>query len=294
MRPRAIALYCLLTYALSWGVQAVAIALSGGDMENPAIVPFLAATMFTPTLAAILFLIFHPPSRKGLLWKPTLKLPAMLVAGVLVPTLCAFAVVAVVQAMGWGHSGWFTFSAEGVSISGGPWVLGKGAFDWPRFILNVVLTGGLFAGTNSVVAIGEEFGWRAFLQGHLIDRLGMTRGVILLGLIWSFWHLPSLLAGYNYPDHPVLGGLVLFPIDLVATSFFFAWLTLTARSFWPAMIAHAAGNSIQEGVVSNLDMARPQLFEDLTSLAVSVIVGLVSWGLLVRARGDASPAGGRV
>lgn len=284
MRGRAIALYCLLAYAISWGIQFLAIRVTDGNLESPEAMPFLAATMFAPTVAAIIFLVVHKPSRKGLLWKPTWAMFPMILAAVAVPTLTAFAVVAVVQAMGWGQSGWFDFAAAGVAVSGGPWMLGLGEQAWPLFLANVAVTGLAFAAFNSIVAVGEEFGWRAFLQGHLVERLGLTRGVVLLGLIWSFWHLPSLLAGYNYPETPVLGALVIFPLELVAVSMFMAWLTITCRSFWPAVVAHGAANSIQEGVISNLEMTVPRLYEDLTTMAVTVLLGLLFW-MLLRRRG---------
>ncbi len=282
MRGRAIALYCLLAYAISWGIQFAALRVTDGNLESSAATPFLVATMFAPTAAAILFLVFHKPSRKGLLWKPTWAMWPMILAAVAVPTLTAFAVVAVVEALGWGQSGWFDVSATGVAISGGPWMLGDGVQGWPLFLANVAVTGLAFAAFSGVVAVGEEFGWRAFLQGHLVEHLGLTRGVILLGLIWSFWHLPSLLAGYNYPETPILGALVIFPLELVAVSMFMAWLTLSCRSFWPAVLAHGAGNSIQEGVISNLQMSVPRLYEDLTTMGVSVAFGLLFWLLLRR------------
>lgn len=282
MRGRAIALYCLLTYAIAWGLQFAAIRATGGDLESDAAGPWLATTMFVPGLVAILFLALHKRSRAGLLWKPTWRMIPMLVAAVAAPTLIAFAVLAVVQAMGWGQSGWFAFGADGVQISGGPWMLGRGVQAWPLFLANVAVTGAAFAAMNGLVAVGEEFGWRAFLQGHLIHRLGLGRGVVLLGLIWSFWHLPSLLAGYNYPETPVLGALVIFPLELVAVSVFMAWITLSARSFWPAVIAHGAGNSIQEGVIANLKMHGPRLYEDLTTMVVTVLVALACWAWMAR------------
>lgn len=141
--------------------------------------------------------------------------------------------------------------------------------------------------------MGEEFAWRGFLQGHMIERFGTIGGIAVLGLFWSFWHLPSLLAGYNYPDYPVLGGFVLFPIALVASAFFLGWLTLKARSFWPAAIAHASTNSIHEGVISNIQMTAPRLYEDLTTIGIEVAIGLVCLALLRAHRNrrpDAAPA----
>ncbi|MFZ5669722.1 MAG: CPBP family intramembrane glutamic endopeptidase [Pseudomonadota bacterium] len=290
MRGRAVVLYCLLTYAIAWAIQFAALRATGGNLESDAAAPWLATTMFVPGLVAALFLAFHKPARAGLLWRPTWRMIPMMVAGVAVPTLIAFAVLAVVQVMGWGRSDWFAFGADGVRIAGGPWMLGRGLQAWPLFLANVAVTGAAFAAMNGVVAVGEEFGWRAFLQGHLIDRLGLGRGIVLLGLIWSFWHLPALLAGYNYPETPVLGALVIFPLELVAVSVFMAWITLSARSFWPAVIAHGAGNSIQEGVIAHLKMDGPRLPEDLTTLAVTLLVALACWAWMARRRGPGRSA----
>jgi hypothetical protein len=46
--------------------------------------------------------------------------------------------------------------------------------------------------------------------------------------------------------------LVLFPLKLIAVSFIMAWLTLCARSFWPAVLLHGSGNGIGVGVMSSL------------------------------------------
>lgn len=284
MRKRVIALYCLLVYAAAWGLQFAAINATGGDLEADAAVPWLVATMFVPGLLALLFVIAHKPARAGLLWKPTWPMIPMALIGVIVPALTAFAVLGVVEAMGWGRSGWFDFSGEGATIAGGPWLLGLGTMGWGMFAANVALTSLAYALINALAAMGEEFGWRAFLQGHLIDRFGMTGGVILLGLVWSFFHLPGLLSGYNYPNTPVLGAFVIFPVELVAVSFFFAWLTLSSRSFWPAAIAHGSANAVQEGVIGNLQMTTPRLYEDLTTMGVTVVIGLLCWGWLSRRR----------
>jgi membrane protease YdiL (CAAX protease family) len=110
----------------------------------------------------------------------------------------------------------------------------------------------------------------------------MTRGIALLGLIWALWHLPALLAGYDYPEHPRLGAFLFMPIQLVAASFFLGWLTLRARSVWPAAIAHGAVNSIEEGVTSHLYLAVPHIYEDIARIAFTVLAGLIFWALLAR------------
>jgi len=281
MRVRVILFYCLIVYAISWSLQFAAIHFAG-NLESDSAKPWLAGVMFSPALIAILFNWEVTSARRTLLWRPTARMTPLILLAVAVPTMIAFGAVAVCEITGWGKCGWFTFTGNGVSISGGPWLLGRGAQSWLKFIANVALTGLGYAAFNALFAIGEELGWRGFLQGPMVAKVGTSRGIILLGLIWSFWHLPALLSGYNFPEHPLLGGFVLFPITLVAASFFLGWLTIRANTCWPAALAHGATNSIEEGVVSNLHMAMPHIYLDVVRLGLTVMFGLLFWYLLVR------------
>lgn len=40
-----------------------------------------------------------------------------------------------------------------------------------------------------VFPLGEEFGWRGFAYPRLVERLGVARGALLLGIVWGLWHL---------------------------------------------------------------------------------------------------------
>lgn len=280
MGRKAIALFCALNLALSWAVQIVLINTIGIEADASSLV--LVGLMWSPTLIALGFILFNRAARQGVAWKFG-KL-GYWPLGILYATAIAFACVGLFLSQGWAASGWFAFSDVGVDITGGPWLLGKGAQAWPLFVANVLLTAGAFAGMNLVAAAGEEFAWRGFLQGHMIKAFGVSGGVVLLGLFWSFWHLPLLLMGYNHPDNPILGSFVLSPIELVAVSFFYAWLTIRSGSFWPAALAHGAGNSIQEGVVSHLQLAVPTLYSSLFQTAAAVAVGLVCWASLAAGR----------
>src|SRR5574341_682328 len=70
----------------------------------------------------------------------------------------------------------------------------------------LALIQGLIAGVtiNAVAGFGEELGWRGFLQKEL-EPLGFWRSSLLIGVIWGIWHAPIILQGYNYPEHPLLG-----------------------------------------------------------------------------------------
>jgi membrane protease YdiL (CAAX protease family) len=277
--------YCIGIFTASWALQIAGLYAVGGKVENTAITPWLMAAMFTPALGVLLLMGFCKTIRKDVLWRPTWRALAVAPYAVFIPTLVAFGIVAIFMSTGWGHSSFFEFSPYGVQVIGGPWLLGKAEQGWLLFVCNVVATGVVYSLISMVFGAGEELGWRGYLQGQLTERFGLFNGLVILGLLWSFWHVPLLLCGFNYPENPYLGAFVLSPLLLIAASFFLAWLTLRARSFWPAALAHGAGDSIQGGVTTSIQSNKPGLYVYLTELALIVMVGLFFYLLLVRIRG---------
>jgi uncharacterized protein len=114
---------------------------------------------------------------------------------------------------------------------------------------------------------GEEFGWRGYLQIRLFAERPLLAAVAT-GIIWSFWHLPLNLRGYNFPGQPVLGMLV-FTVSAVLLSIIFGWLQLRAGSVWAPSIAHAATNAVGGSMVL-------LLFGGQTSLLVGYL-GILAW-----------------
>lgn len=70
--------------------------------------------------------------------------------------------------------------------------------------------------------------------------------------------------------------LVLCLLQMVGTSLFFDWLTIRAGSFWPAALAHVSVNSIQQGVLDNLQLGGPHLYVDVLRTGLILAVGLIS------------------
>lgn len=56
------------------------------------------------------------------------------------------------------------------------------------------LTGLLFGGVLSLYALGEEFGWRGFLQDGLRPLAPPTRFAII-GVLWGVWHFTTFVHG---------------------------------------------------------------------------------------------------
>ena len=271
---KQIYLYVGLLLLVSWIIQITAIVITGNINSDEARI-WLAATMMTPLVVTIIFLAKNKSLKQQLLWRPNKQIFITSFFAVLIPVLLAFGVLLILEKWGYGYSEWFSFSNAGIHIAGGPFLLGKGNQSWLLFSANIFLTGAAFAIINAVFATGEEFAWRGLLQPLLTDYFGLIKGVVILGFVWAIWHLPALLNGYNYPEYPILGSFILFPIRLIATSFFYAWLTIKSKSFIAAAIAHGALNGIQTGIISNIKMNSSQLSEYIVTIMLTAVVGII-------------------
>jgi membrane protease YdiL (CAAX protease family) len=101
--------------------------------------------------------------------------------------------------------------------------------------------------------MSEEFGWRGYALPRLQARWNALVSSILLGVIWSVWHVPLwFLTGSSQQGSsfwPFLASLVL-------TSVLYTWLSNNAKgSILVAVIFHAMGNTVTQmfpGSTSNL------------------------------------------
>ena len=98
------------------------------------------------------------------------------------------------------------------------------------------------SGAALVPPLGEEFSWRGFAQPRLQSRIGALWAAVIVGTLWSTWHLWPLV---------VPGGAKLFlPSDvaqtyvrLISTAVIYAWIYNSTGGSLPAvMVAHAAHN----------------------------------------------------
>ena len=105
-------------------------------------------------------------------------------------------------------------------------------------IVQALLLGPLI---NVVFAMGEELGWRGFLLPRLLP-LGQWKALIFSGIIWGVWHAPAIAQGHNYPDHPILG-ILLMTVFCVLLGIIIGWMYLNTRSPWVAALAHGSINA---------------------------------------------------
>lgn len=91
--------------------------------------------------------------------------------------------------------------------------------------------------------LGEEYGWRYYLQPILQKKFGMRSGVLILGVIWGLWHIFLDFFYYTTPDR----GLIMTVsqiITCVTLGIFFAWAYLKTNNIWVPVILHFMNNNL--------------------------------------------------
>ena len=95
---------------------------------------------------------------------------------------------------------------------------------------------------NTLLALGEELGWRGFLLPSLLP-LGQWRAILISGVIWGVWHAPAILQGHNYPSQPVLG-ILMMTVFTVLLGAILSWLYLRTGSPWAPALGHGSINAV--------------------------------------------------
>lgn len=89
-----------------------------------------------------------------------------------------------------------------------------------------------------VMQLGEEFGWRGFALDELQQKWGAVHASVVLGVLWSLWHIPMFLAsGFGHHDYRLPFDQLL--ITLVLVSILITWVqNNTGGSLIPAFVFH--------------------------------------------------------
>ena len=151
-----------------------------------------------------------------------------------------------------GRRGWRTIGLAlifpvviGLIAYGIAWTTGLARFDPPP-VGGLVAPFAIGVMVSLVLASGEEVGWRGYMLTRLIDA-GVPRPVLASGLIWSLWHVPLVLAGvYAAGPSPALSAMLIM-IAITSFGYVIARMRLKTGSVWPAIVLHAAWNSIIQG-----------------------------------------------
>ena len=126
---------------------------------------------------------------------------------------------------------------------------------YPMYVLVTLISSITIAPLiNTVVALGEELGWRGFLYPQLKERFGKQKGWVLGGIIWGAWHWPLIaLIGYEYgaaAGNPVgyagfpVSGMIMFAIITISWGILHDWLYEKSECIWVPSLFHGAVNAI--------------------------------------------------
>ena len=216
----AVAAFIVLSFGLAW---LIALPLwLGGGLGDPLSVLVTSLIMLAPATAAVVVLLVtrtpKPVSWLGLSprgrWRPILR----------------FGLLGALGAVGVSVAALLLASAAGlVDIALPP--------DWWMSVALIVPLAVLIG----VLAVGEEIGWRGFLQPAL-SPLGVWPALIITGIAWGLWHAPLVLLGYNYgsTDPLVLAPMV---VTTVLIGIVIGWMRMRTGSVYPGAFAHGALNA---------------------------------------------------
>lgn len=154
-------------------------------------------------------------------------------------------------------------------------VLGPRRADWnalpPMTLLALI-------GLNLILGpLGEELGWRGFLQPAFSGRLGWFTASLAVGAIWAVWHAPLWLIESPQREIP----FQIFVVHAIAYSILMgaAW-SLAPHSTFPAVILHllfnvVSGAALLLGVAETSQWYRATALLYLVgALVVAVVVHL--------------------
>ena len=236
--------FLLWTFGLAYLIQlgAAFVANSGNLMLGRLII---AGMMFVPTLGVLL----AGGSLRGMGWNPQLRRNWK---SFLIAWFAPIALTAVGAALYFlvfpSH---FDLSGSNLTAAVGEEALAQlraQGLTYPLYVLISTVGGVTYAPLiNTVVALGEELGWRGFLYPQLKARFGRKTGRLLGGVIWGAWHWPLIwLTGYEYGaayfGFPVVG-MLLFCFITVGWGILHDRLYEKSCSIWVPALFHGAINA---------------------------------------------------
>lgn len=107
--------------------------------------------------------------------------------------------------------------------------------------------------------LGEETGWRGYLQDRLQFRFTPLSSTLIVAVIWAVWHTPFFFILSTYAGFTAMT-LVLFPLGLASGAVVLTWLynrtgrSILAVALWHTLynmaVATAGATDLIQGVVT--------------------------------------------
>lgn len=123
--------------------------------------------------------------------------------------------------------------------------------------------------------LGEEYGWRYYLQPLMQKRFGMRGGVLLLGVVWGLWHLPVDLFYYTQDSQLLM--VLSQQVTCITLGIFFAYAYMKTNNIWVPVVLHFMNNNLVPIISNNYTSS---VLENQTITWGEFLAGLVMNGLI--------------
>ncbi|MFT4145374.1 MAG: CPBP family intramembrane metalloprotease [Mobilitalea sp.] len=102
--------------------------------------------------------------------------------------------------------------------------------------------------------LNEEFGWRGYALDHLFIRYGFTGATLILGFIWSIWHLAWYFtpgqAQYDLLQNSLFNAIMYIPAVMLLNFAVSYVYVKTKRSILAGALVHMFGNLLGSQLIS--------------------------------------------
>lgn len=137
--------------------------------------------------------------------------------------------------------GWYAIALLGpfaLALAATGFVVATGAASPAALV--VLPTSAAFLGPLIAGSLGEELGWRGFAQPRLQSRIGPLVAALVIGALWTLWHLWPLLTPLGQAETSGVD-IAQSIVRLVSTAVIYAWL-YNRGSLPVVLVAHAGHN----------------------------------------------------
>ena len=143
---------------------------------------------------------------------------------------------------------------------------------WVTIIINLPLT--------FVMFLGEEYGWRYYLQPIMQKKFGVALGTILLGIAWGVWHLGADFMFYT--TETGAQQLVAQIVTCISFAIFFGYAYMKTRNIWVPVAMHFFNNNLimlAKGDTSTAAMQGNVI--EWSMIPMTIILAIVFWGFII-------------
>lgn len=127
-------------------------------------------------------------------------------------------------------------------------------------------------------AFGEEIGFRGYVLPKMLEGRSALTASLLLGALWSLFHLPLFLPGQQYSQVPLWP----VPFEIIGMAVLITWLFLhTHGSVLLTALFHASMNALTPAA-GDIDVIAAWELRGIVLAALAVILVVIEGSSLIR------------